>query len=411
MQSIAAFWQIFVRQGSIAAGDADKALAAAIAPFAKIQNARELFDAGQKGVQVLLAAAHAPSTGSPQDHMLDLLAGMQPAPGVELTDAQQIMLQDMTRAFEAQRLASLESIFSLADRLEAAAGGEKQDATAVAKLATRISEIQLPRSSITVRERTEMSAGFYTERHIDAERKMNLRAQIDKAGADPAKLRDVRGSLAPVLRDTLVGLAYIHYAPPGAQVLYTNPLFVRNHDFFGTPDRPRVWTNTEVFGNGWPANAGGRLVGSLSALPYALAEVEQNFLIPSREQALIWGDLVPQMLQAAVIPRFWNVTPIQLHWVGVHMSYAETALADAALDASERQRIVGILGHYVPPARLRKVETLIAAGDVRLALDLVIPSEMYIAGRATGALQIATPASRRKSARSLRRLRKNSPRA
>src|SRR5262249_37741737 len=97
-----------------------------------------------------------------------------------------------------------------------------------------------------------------------------------------------------------------------------------------------------------------------------------------REQALIWGDLVPQMLQAAVIPRFWNVTPVQLHWVGVHMSYAETVLADAALDAAERQRIVGVLSHYVPPARLRKVETLIATGDVRLALALVIPSEMYI---------------------------------
>ena len=37
-------------------------------------------------------------------------------------------------------------------------------------------------------------------------------------------------------------------------------------------------------------------MGSLSALPYALAEAEQNFLIPSREQALIWGDLVPQMI-------------------------------------------------------------------------------------------------------------------
>ena len=147
----------------------------------------------------------------------------------------------------------------------------------------------------------------------------------------------------PILRDTLVGLAYIHYAPPGAQVLYTNPLFVRNHDFFGTPDRPRVWTQTEVFGNGWPANAGGRLVGSLSALPYALADAEQNFLIPSREQALIWGDLVPQMIQAAVIPRFWNVTPVQLHWVGLHMAYAESALADSAFDAAERQRVLAVL--------------------------------------------------------------------
>ena len=133
-----------------------------------------------------------------------------------------------------------------------------------------------------------------------------------------------------------------------------------------------------MFGNGWPANAGGRLVGSLSALPYALAEVEQNFLIPSREQALIWGDLVPQMIQAAVIPRFWNVTPVQLHWVGLHMAYSESALADSALDPAERQRVLAVLQHYVPPARLRKVENLLAAGDVQPALERVVPSEMYL---------------------------------
>ena len=77
---------------------------------------------------------------------------------------------------------------------------------------------------------------------------MNLRAAIDKAGTDPQKLRDVRAALAPVLRDTLVGLNYMHYAPPGAQVLYTNPLFVRSHDFYrhsGAPahcGRPRKFS-------------------------------------------------------------------------------------------------------------------------------------------------------------------------
>ncbi len=60
-----------------------------------------------------------------------------------------------------------------------------------------------------------------------------MRAAIEKAGNDPEKLKDVRGSLAPFLRDTLVGLNYIHYAPPGAQILHTNPVFVRSHDFIG----------------------------------------------------------------------------------------------------------------------------------------------------------------------------------
>ena len=72
----------------------------------------------------------------------------------------------------------------------------------------------------------------------------------------------------------------MHYAPPGAQVLYTNPLFVRSHDFIGVQGANQTWRATEVFGTGWPSNAGGRLVGSLAGLPYALAEAEQNFLIP-----------------------------------------------------------------------------------------------------------------------------------
>ena len=62
-------------------------------------------------------------------------------------------------------------------------------------------------------------------------------------------------------------------------------------------------------------------MGSLAALPYALAEAEQNFLIPTQTQALIWGDLVPQMILSAKMPRWWNVTPAQIHWVGLHMRY------------------------------------------------------------------------------------------
>ena len=156
---------------------------------------------------------------------------------------------------------------------------------------------------------------------------------IDRAATDPKKLDEIRGLMAPFLRDSLVGLNYVHYAPPGAQVLYTNPLFVRSHDFIGMPGTNQTWKSTEVAGTGWPSSAGGKLIGSLANLPYALAEAEQNFLIPSREQALIWGDLVPQMMLSATIQRWWNVTPAQLHWVGLHMDYGETLLAEGRVES------------------------------------------------------------------------------
>ena len=153
---------------------------------------------------------------------------------------------------------------------------------------------------------------------------------------------------------------------------------MRSHDFIGIQDANETWKATVVFGTGWPANAGGRLVGSLMSLPYALAEAEQNFLIPSREQALIWGDLVPQMILSAVIPRWWAVTPLQLHWVGLHMSYGETLLAESALNTNRRAQVMGALELYAPPVRLKRVETMLAAGDVRGAAENVVPSEMYL---------------------------------
>ena len=375
MQALAGLWQIFVRQGSIAPGESDAALAGLLRPFEKIQDEREVFDAGRGGVRALLKAAHSPDGISPQDRMLDLLAGTS---ATDTSGARQQMAEEMIRIFESQKLISLSSLFDLADNLEGAGRGGKPNAALTGKLAARISEIELPRNSLAGVERSSMSFGYWSDRHVEAERKLNLRAAIAKAAGDPQKLKELRGALAPLLRDTLVGFNYIHYAPPGAQVLYTNPLFVRSHDFIGIPGKNETWKTTEVFGSGWPANAGGRLVGSLASLPYALAEAEQNFLIPSREQALIWGDLVPQMILSAVIPRWWDVTPVQLHWVGMHMAYAETLLAESSLDSERRRQVLAILDNYAPPARRKKVERLLAEGDVRSAEENIVPSEMYM---------------------------------
>ncbi|HLH40330.1 MAG TPA: hypothetical protein VKX39_14365 [Bryobacteraceae bacterium] len=374
MQSLVSLWQIFVRQGSIAEADADQTLSRILAPFAKIQGDRDIFDAGRGGVELLLTASHSPEKLSPQDRMMDLLAGSATQ---DDSDAHQQIVEDMIRIFEAQKLISLNTLFDLADNLESVARGQKLNTALAGKLATRISEIDLPRNTMTAVERNSMSFGYYTDRHIEAERKLNLRAAIEHAANDPQKLKDLRGWLTPFLRDTLVGFNYIHYAPPAAQVLRTNALFVRSHDFIGIAGSNQTWKATEVFGTGWPANAGGRLIGSLASLPYALAEAEQNFLIPSREQALIWGDLVPQMILCAVIPRWWNVTPVQLHWVGLHMAYAETLLAESALDPRRRSEVIAAIEPYAAPARVETIERLLAAGDVKGALDNVVPAEMY----------------------------------
>jgi hypothetical protein len=373
MQALAGLWQIFVRQGAIASGDADHALADVLGPFEKVQSERDVFDGGRAGVQALLTATHSPADVSAQDRILNLIAGVS---GSENSDVQQQVLADMLRVFESQRLIPLQALFDLADDLDAARPG-KSDVSAAQKMAARIAEIQLPKRTLGNIAENSLALGYWGDRHIDAQRKLNLHAAIEKAGGDPQKLKDVRAALGPLLRDTLVGLNYIHYAPPAAQVLYTNPVFVRSHDFIGSPNSPQTWKATDVSSSGWPSNNGGRLSGSLASLPYALAQAEQNFLIPTREQALIWGDLVPQMILSAVIPRWWNVTPLQLHWVGTHMTYAETLLAEGALDAERRKQVLAALDRYASPARTRTVERLLAEGDVGAAEENIMPSEMY----------------------------------
>ncbi len=375
VQALLGLWQIFVRQSTIPSAQANGAFAGIIAPYSKVKNLKELFDAGQSGVHTLLKATASPEGVSPQDRFIDLLAG---AAVVDDTETQTQMVQEMIRIFEAQRLISLKSILDIAGHLEAIGKGEKMNPQLIARMSSRISEIQLPRAALSGVEKNAYAFGYYTEKHVEQQRKLNLKAVIEKAGGDAAKLSDIRGSLAPFLRDTLVGLNYVHYAPPGAQILITNPLFVRSHDFLGLQGSVQTWKNTEVFGTGWPSSAGGRLVGSLAGLPYALAEAEQNFLIPSREQALIWGDLVPQIIQTSKIPRWWNVSPNQMHWVALHLRQAESLIAEASMDLTIRKQVLDVLAQYTSPARVSVVSKYLAEGRVKDALENVTPSEMFV---------------------------------
>jgi hypothetical protein len=377
-QSLLGLWQIFARQHSIADDKLDSTFNAIASSFTAVKTSRELFDTGRNGVKLLLGASSGPIS-EPHAKLIDMLAG------ASSDETHEQMSQDLLRILEAQRIVSLDTLFQLADHIDAIAKGGKLDPKLVNQLASRISEIQLPRASLSSSEKNAMGFGFWTEKHIDGERRLNLRAAIEKAAGDPIRVQETRGLLAPLLRDTLLAYNYAHYAPPGAQILYTNPVFVRSHDFLGMQGTDHTWRTTELYGTGWPSNGGGRLVGSLSSLPYALAEAEQNFLIPTQTQALIWGDLVPQMILSAKIPRWWHVSPALLHWTGLHLRYGRELMAEAALDSGLRTDVVAAVGMLAAPARTRQVAALLEQGDVREALDRVTPSELFLVAREVGA--------------------------
>ena len=377
-QALAGLWQILYRNREMAPGKAEEALDAITALFQKSKSSgTETFDSGRAGVEALLSACGVAAGANPQEKLLDLLGGsLTPSD----PDTHAILVTDLDRVFEAQKLVSLKTLFDLDDQLARMAKGEKVDAAAFNRLAVKVTDLNLPKPALSNAERLSSAFGYWVDHHIDGERKLNLRALLDKAQGSPEKIRDLRGQLTASLRDSMVGLVYAYYAPPGAQILFTNPLFVRSHDFIGIQVISQTWRLAEVVGAGWPSNAGGRLVGSLAGLPYALAEAEQNFLIPSREQALIWGDLVPQMLVGSKAERWWNVTPSQVRWVALHTRLGEAVVTEAALDPAGRTRAVAMLERYAPPSRARRVEAALAGGEVALALDSVTPAELYLMG-------------------------------
>src|SRR5262249_2104758 len=168
---------------------------------------------------------------------------------------------------------------------------------------------------------------------------------------------EARGRLAPFLRDTLVGLNYTYYDPPGAQMLYNNSVFVRSHDYTEKSGVPweQPWTSARrvsVFG----ANSGGHLAGSLAGLPYALADLEQSFIVPENVQSLIWEDFVPTLLTGAVVPRFWTVTQNELHAVSLYQRTGEELLMESAENENVRAAVLSILSDRVLPQRTARIE-------------------------------------------------------
>jgi hypothetical protein len=369
VQALVGIWGILCRQGSIPLKDQDQTFAALIEPFVRVKGSSDVFDADRAGVTLLLSASHAPAGSSEQDRLVDVLVG-KPVANPERPSAGEYFL----RVFDAQRLIPLDTLFAVGDRIGKGSGDTKALANLQSQLA-RFEETQSVRTSLSAAEKSLLSVGYWSERHIEQERKVNLDAVVKSADK-----KDARAALTPFLRDTLVGFLYAYYAPPGAQLLLANPLFVRNHDFIGSQGLVMSWHPTEISGTGWPASAGGRLTGSLTQLPYVLAESEQNFLTPTREQALIWGDLVPQMIVNVTVARWHNVAPEQIKWVALHMRRGEDLLAAATLDAKTRELVLAALGRFANPARVEKIDDDLSSGNFARASASVLPSELFALG-------------------------------
>jgi hypothetical protein len=380
LQANLGLWQILARQGEIPDARLNDSWQKILNAFAALHSSDQVYEAGRRALGELFST----STGKTylsQDQFFALLAG----PEQYTKEGQQLrseMASRMHQVIDDQRLVSLDTLISLGDGLDQMAKG-KDVAESLLPLAGELREFEMPKPLFTKSERAELAEGIYSNRHTALQMRTDL-IKIIKAPGSPAELAQAHALLTPFLRDTLVGLNYAYYEPPGAQMIHNNPLFVRSHDFSGgdysgeaATASDQVWRSPRIFGRGWTASGGAHLIGSMADLPYALAQVEQDFIVPQNVQSLIWEDLVPGLITSSVLPRWWSVSRNELHAVALYQRAGEELLAGAAADAKLREPVVSILSDCLLPQRLEQVETALRGGRDDDALELIAPAESF----------------------------------
>ena len=369
-------WQILARQDEISERAQDNSWQEMMRPFAHVSSSTQLFDAGRNSLSHLLRATTGEPTGS-QDEIVNLIAG----PRQTNPEGQRIHseLADRIRAvLDDQRLVSLDTLLTLGDGLSAIAQGAPRDSR-LAPLAEQLTEFQMPRPIFTRRERTEFSEGAFNNQHAELQMRTDV-AKVLKSPASSAELEAARGQLASFLRDTLVGLNYAYYEPPGAQALHHNPLLVRSHDFSGETVmgmEESMWQAPRLFGVGSPAGGGAHLVGSLADLPYVLAKMEQDFISPENVQALIWSDLVPSILTDAVLPRWWGLSRNELHGVALYQRAGEELLAGSVENEVLRGNVTSILSDRLAPQESAQLEDALREGRLTELSSIVTPADTF----------------------------------
>ncbi len=376
LQAEIGIWQILARQRQIPEDSLRSSWQNVVQPYSGVGNSTQLFDAARKSLQAVLLAANG-NANLTQDQIVDLLAGPAQS-NPQAMRVHQELARRMRAVLDDQRLVSFDTLFGLYDGL-----GEMEHGAPVGDnmlaLAGNLREFELPRPIFTEGERASWSPMVYVSRHAELQVRTDL-SKVIKAPGTPAQLEAARAKLAPFLRDTLVGLNYAYYEPPGAQVLHSNPLFVRSHDFSASSIQgvDEVWGSPALVGIGATAGGGAYLIGSLADLPYVLALAEEDFLSPEKVQALIWREMVPELLVNAVLPRWWGVSQDELHAAALYQRAGEELLAAAAKNSDLRQTVLSVYSDRLGWGRLEEIETALNNPESMAAYtNQILPSDIF----------------------------------
>jgi len=375
-QAEVGLWQILARQGQISSAHMNESWQEIIQPFATIRSGAQLYDAGQTSFGHLMRSATGKSNGS-QDEIIELLAGPRQSSPEGMRMHREIAGR-IRSVLDDQRLVSLDTLFTVGNALRQKERG-KEPEEYVVLLAGETREFQMPRPIFTNGERTEWAAGVYNDHHAETQMRTDLTKVLKAKTASTAQIEEARSQLSSFLRDTLVGLNYAYYEPPGAQALHNNPLLVRSHDFAGetVSGIKTLWQAPTLLGQGSPAGGGAHFVGSIADLPYSLAEIEQDFISPDNVQALVWQELAPELLTSAVLPRWWNVSPLELHAIALYQRTGEELLTASTKDDALLNNVLSILADRLHPKQLEVVARDLRADRVHELLPQMMPADLF----------------------------------
>ena len=369
-------WQILARQGQIPSADLNDSWRRLIHPFGEASSAVQLFDAGRASLAQLMKTV----TGMPeitQERIIDLIAGPQQS-SRDGRQVHQKMADEIQQILTDQRLVSLDTLLELAgdfSRMKERPG--QIDRPRALQLAEELEEARAPRAMFTEAERAEWVPGHEPNKHILLEMKTDLKKSFSQpvSAGEPAG----RGALTAFLRDTLVGLNYAYYEPPGGEILHSSPQLVRAHDFLASESVPenRAWLVPQLFGVGLTAANGTHLSGSLAGLPYALAEMEQDFIVPRNVQALIWQQTTADLLTSSIVPRWWSVSSEALHAAALYQKAAEELIIGAVKDERLRATVTDILSTQLPPETMDEANRELGESHPEQVLDRIAPAQAF----------------------------------
>jgi hypothetical protein len=106
--------------------------------------------------------------------------------------------------------------------------------------------------------------------------------------------------------------------------------------------------------------------------------MEQDFISPRKVQALIWREVVPELLVVSVLPRWWNVSQEEMHAAALYQRFGEELLIASASNPQLREKVLGILAERVSPGHLEQAsEGLRHPESVAALVPQMLPAETF----------------------------------